>query len=70
MNKDDPCIKELIPIQGCPPKREQIADALAKAGIKINPELFTGETVERGIGMLMQKYKGNPEFDESFYQIK
>jgi len=67
LNKDDPCIKELIPIQGCPPAREDVVDALKKAGIKVQAAFFKG--LDSGVGFLMGKYKGKPEFEESFFQI-
>lgn len=68
LNKDDPCIKELIPIQGCPPAREDVLEALKKAGIKVQSAFFKG--LDSGVGFLMGKYRGKPEFEESFFQIK
>ncbi|MFX1337777.1 MAG: DUF362 domain-containing protein [Promethearchaeota archaeon] len=68
LNKNDPCIKELIPIQGCPPAREDVVDALKQAGIKVQNAFFKG--LDSGVGFLMAKYKGKPEFEESFFQIK
>lgn len=68
LNKDDPCIKELIPIQGCPPAREDVLGALKKAGIKVQSAFFKG--LDSGVGFLMGKYRGKPEFEESFFQIK
>jgi len=68
LNKDDPCIKELIPIQGCPPAREEVMGALKKAGVKVQSAFFKG--IDSGVGFLMGKYRGKPEFEESFFQIK
>ena len=68
LNKDDPCIKELIPIQGCPPAREEVMGALKKAGVKVQSAFFKG--IDSGVGFLMGKYRGKPEFEELFFQIK
>jgi uncharacterized protein (DUF362 family) len=68
LNKNDPCIKELIPIQGCPPKRDDVVEALKKAGIKVQSALF--KNLDSAVGFLMGKYKGKPEFEESFFQIQ
>jgi uncharacterized protein (DUF362 family) len=67
-NKDNPKIKECIPIMGCPPTKEDIRDALKKAGIKVNPVFF--KNLEKATVWLKEKYKDKPEFVEDFYQIK
>jgi len=67
-NKDHPNIKELIAIKGCPPSKEEIKNALKKAGIRVSPIFF--KNLDQSPVWLMQKYKGKPEFEESFYQIK
>ena len=66
-NKDNPDIREMIPIKGCPPKTEDIVKALHKAGIEVNPALF--ENVDQLPGFFMQRYEGKPDFDESFFRI-
>lgn len=68
LNKDNPLIKELIPIQGCPPSKDQIKEAFKKCGIKVLPAFF--KSLEKGVAFMMQKYKGKPEFIEDFYQVK
>ena len=68
LNKNDPCIKELIPIQGCPPAREDVVEALKKAGINVQSALF--KNLDSAVGFLMGKYKGKPEFEESFFHIE
>ena len=68
LNKDHPEIKELIPIKGCPPSRESMQEALKQAGIRVPKTFFRG--LDQAPGWLMQKYKGKPEFEESFFQVK
>ncbi|TFG19420.1 MAG: DUF362 domain-containing protein [Promethearchaeota archaeon] len=68
LNKDHPEIKELISIPGCPPAKEDIRDALEKIGLKV-PKSFW-ENLDKAPGWLMQKYKGKPEFEESFFQVQ
>ncbi|MDB9822452.1 DUF362 domain-containing protein [Deltaproteobacteria bacterium] len=64
-NKDNPDIKEMIPIKSCPPKPEEIVEAMNRAGIKIDPSVF-----ENSPGYFMSRYKDRPEFEESFFKIK
>jgi uncharacterized protein (DUF362 family) len=67
-HKNNPDIKEMIAIKGCPPKREDIQKALQQAGIDVNPVLF--EHFDEAPGDFLSRYKGKPEFDESFHTIK
>jgi hypothetical protein len=39
-NKDNPDIKEMIAIKGCPPRPETVYKALQKAGIEVDPVIF------------------------------
>jgi len=66
-NKDHPHINEMIPIRGCPPQSKSIIKALQKAGVEIDPAFFEGS--EKGPGLLMSRYEGKPEFDESFFSV-
>ena len=66
-NKNNPHILEMIAIKGCPPSPESIYNALLRAGIEADPELF--EHMDRTMGIHMKKYREKPEFDESFYQV-
>ena len=66
-NKDHPNIKELIPIDGCPPKVESVQNALKQAGIKAPSYIF--KNLEKAPLIFMQKYQGKPEFEEQFYQV-
>jgi hypothetical protein len=67
-HKDNPDIKEMIPIKGCPPKIKDMINALHKAGIDANPALF--EQIDQLPGFFMSRYAGKPEFEESFYRIE
>jgi len=66
-NKNNPHIREMIAIKGCPPSPESIYKALLRAGIEADPELF--EHMDRTMGIHLKRYQGKPEFDESFYQV-
>lgn len=67
-HKDNPDIKEMIAIKGCPPQPAEMLKALHQAGIEADPNLF--ENVEQLAGFYMSRYEGQPEFDESFFQVK
>lgn len=67
-NKDHPLIKEMIPIRGCPPSIEDVRKAFNQIGIELPSTML--QNVNKGAGFLMRKYKGRPEFEESFFQIK
>ena len=67
-HKDNPDIKEMIPIKGCPPKAMDAYDALQNAGIDVPRVVF--ENMEAGPGVFMARYKDKPEFEESFYTIE
>jgi uncharacterized protein (DUF362 family) len=66
-NKDNPDIQQMFAVKGCPPQPEAIVDALHKAGIKVNTELF--EHIDQLPGFFMQRYEGKPDFDEGFFRI-
>jgi hypothetical protein len=65
-HKNNPDIQEMIPIKGCPPTDDSIRKAFAKAGIELSP-LF-GD-MGTSLAFLMDMYKDQPDFDESFYTI-
>jgi uncharacterized protein (DUF362 family) len=65
-NKDNPDIKEMIPVKGCPPSLKSIVAALHQAGIRVDPSLF--ENVDQLPGFFMSRYDGKPEFDETFFK--
>jgi hypothetical protein len=67
-HKDNPNIRELIAIKGCPPSPKTMLKALHKAGIDADPGLF--ENMDQLPGFFLSRYKDRPEFDESFFQVK
>ncbi|MFX1572269.1 MAG: DUF362 domain-containing protein [Promethearchaeota archaeon] len=66
-NKDHPDIKEMIPIKGCPPSMEDVRQAFSQIGIELPSAMV--QNMDKGVGFLMAKYKGRPEFEEAFFQI-
>ena len=66
-NKDNPDIREMIAIKGCPPKPEKVYEALQKAGINVDPSIF--ENMDLIPGKFLKRYQGKPEFDESFFKV-
>jgi uncharacterized protein (DUF362 family)/Ni,Fe-hydrogenase III small subunit len=67
VNKNNPHIREMIAIKGCPPSPQSIFRALHQAGIEADPDLF--EHMDRAMGIHMKKYQEKPEFDERFFRI-
>lgn len=67
-HKKNPDIKEMIAVKGCPPNLDEIVQALHQAGINVNPALF--ENYDKAPGFYLNRYKDDPEFDESFHAIK
>jgi hypothetical protein len=67
-HKDNPNIKEMIAIKGCPPKPRSILKALQCAGIMVEPSLF--ENIDKIKANFFKQYAGRPEFEQSFYTIK
>jgi len=66
-NRNNPHIREMIAIKGCPPSHKAILKALHRAGIDADPELFVH--MERVMGVHLKRYQRKPEFDEAFFQI-
>ncbi len=66
-HKDNPNIKEILAIKGCPPKIEDVIKTLQKAGIEVNTEMF--ENIDKAPALYMARYEGKPEFDESFHRV-
>jgi uncharacterized protein (DUF362 family) len=67
-HKDNPNIREMIAIKGCPPSPKTMLKALHKAGIDADPGLF--ENMDQLPGFFLARYKDRPEFDESFFQVE
>jgi uncharacterized protein (DUF362 family) len=66
-NKNNPNIKEMIAVKGCPPSPKEVVQAFHKAGIQVNPGIF--ENLDKAPGFFMKRYEGKPEFDESLFRI-
>ncbi|MFW6114775.1 MAG: DUF362 domain-containing protein [Thermodesulfobacteriota bacterium] len=67
-HRNHPDIQEMIPVKGCPPSPPAIANALQRAGIDVDPEIF--ENIEKAPGFFMKRYKDRPEFQESFFTVQ
>ena len=66
-HKDNPDIKEMIPIKSCPPKPASIVKAFHQAGIEINPSMI--ENADMAPGFFMKRYEGKPEFEERHFTV-
>jgi uncharacterized protein (DUF362 family) len=66
-NKNHPNIQKMLAVKGCPPKPMDIVNALTEAGIKVDGSIFA--QIDILPGFFMGRYKGQPEFDESFYTV-
>jgi len=64
-NKDDPNIKEMLAIRGCPPQPGDVIKALHRAGIEVDP--YALENLDLVPGFYTKRYKGKPEFDEALF---
>ena len=67
LHKDNPDIKEMIAIKGCPPQPKSILKAFHQAGIEINPAII--ENADTAPGFFMSRYEGKPEFEESHFTV-
>jgi uncharacterized protein (DUF362 family) len=67
LNADHPDIRQVVPVNSCPPSKNAIIDALVRAGIPIDPDMI--QHPQNAPSLLYRKYSGNPEFDESFFRI-
>ena len=65
-HRNNPAIREMIGVAGCPPKPMEIVKAFRRAGIDIDPALF--EHVDTLPGFFLGRYAGKPEFDPLFFQ--
>jgi len=68
LHKDNPDIKEMIAIKGCPPQPESILKAFHQAGIEINPAII--ENADTAPGFFMSRYEGKPEFEENHFTVE
>jgi len=67
-NRDNPNIRHRIPINGCPPKKDQIIKALHAAGIDIDDNIILH--LEQLPGLLMKRYARRPEFEPGHFEVK
>jgi len=66
-NRDNPHIKEMIAVKGCPPSQKQIVEAFHRAGIPVDP--LSIEKMDKIPGSYMKKYQGRPEFEEAHFTV-
>jgi len=66
-NKNNADIKEMIATKGCPPDLKGVLKVLHQAGIDVSPAFF--KNMDMAAGYFMKRYEGNPEFEESFFNI-
>lgn len=67
VHRDNPNINRMVAVTGCPPRPEDIVKAFETAGVPIDKTLF--ENMELLPGTFLGKVKGNPEFEERFFQV-
>ena len=67
-NKNNPDIKEMFAVKGCPPSTTQIVETFQNAGIPINPDIFMAK--EQFPASFMKKYEGKPDFDMGLFRGK
>ncbi|HSO19312.1 MAG TPA: DUF362 domain-containing protein [Desulfosarcina sp.] len=67
-HKDNPDINEMIAVKGCPPRPQDVADALHRAGIAVDPALF--DNIDQLPGVYMARYANRPEFEEGFFRVE
>jgi len=66
-HRDNPDIREIIAIKGCPPKPANVYQALQKAGIAVDRTIF--DNLDLVPGKFLKRYQNRPEFDESFFTV-
>ena len=66
-HKDNPEIREAIPIKGCPPQPVQIVKALHQAGIMVEEGII--RDLDSLPGLYLKRYQGQPEFDEGLFRV-
>ncbi len=66
-HSNNPVIRRAIAVKTCPPHPKAIVKAFKDAGIELDEALLNN--LEVHAQSFFRKYKGNAEFDESFYRI-
>ncbi|ADK85074.1 protein of unknown function DUF362 [Desulfarculus baarsii DSM 2075] len=67
-HKDNPNIQHMVAIKSCPPKPEQIVEALHSVGVNVDENIF--KNANKMPGFFMNRYKDKPEFEEAHFQVK
>lgn len=68
LHKNNPDIREMIAIKGCPPQPKSIIKAFHQAGIEIDSSII--ENADMAPGFFMKRYEGKPEFEEALFTVK
>jgi uncharacterized protein (DUF362 family) len=66
-HRNNPEIRELLAVKGCPPSPKEMVKVFHQAGIEINPAIF--EHMDKAPAFFLRKYEGRPEFDEGFFRV-
>jgi len=66
-NKDNPDIREMIAVKGCPPNPKHIVDALHRAGIAVDASIF--DNMEQLPALFLGRYEGRPEFEAAHFRV-
>jgi uncharacterized protein (DUF362 family) len=67
-NKNHPRIGDMLTVKTCPPSPKAVIQALHKAGIQISPDVLLN--LKAAPASFLKRYKGKPEFDESFFRVE
>ena len=66
-HKGNPDLREVIAINGCPPKPDSIFKAFRQAGINVDPKIF--ENIRKLPGNFLKRFEGRPEFNEMHFKV-
>lgn len=66
-HKDNPAIREMIAVKGCPPQPKDLLGALRQAGIEADSGWF--EKMDQLPGLFMGRYADRPEFEERHFRV-
>jgi uncharacterized protein (DUF362 family) len=68
-NSEHPAINHCVTVRGCPPRKDDFIVACKEVGIELTDGFL--DWMKKSPELVhMKRYKGNPEFDESFYRIE
>lgn len=62
-NKDNPDIKDAVPVKGCPPSEEDVTEALKAVGLDVNIAAYHGYMMQQSA-----KYDGKEGYDKALYR--